>query len=356
MNNYAEPGEINSDMAKAQLMKIANYAKTMFNNLNSEDQLPDWVKSKITSASEHMGAVKHWMDYEMKGDMPLAKRGHLIKPSKVGVVMREFKEGRLYSSSGQKVTDRKQAIAIAMSEAGMSRKKMASGGTLTDVMSFEEFKRKLPVLHNVKWGDKDVEYVAKYNPYTDSTMYFKYGRRNSEKLSLAEAYKHYKYFAEQGREYAKGGEITDKTISDFMIALEESKIMSPGAHKNPAAIKTIKSIVTMSKSEYEAYIKELPNRKVEMIYTEFQDWKKTYARGGGVRKKRPTYAIMMSQFDNPQYVEVSSRDMAEAIEAFKRNGITPIASMIYFSNTAPYYYEKGGDLNVEYDLYGFSAR
>ena len=39
-----------------------------------------------------------------------------------------FKEGRLYSSSGQKVTDRKQAIAIAMSEAGMSRKKMAKGG------------------------------------------------------------------------------------------------------------------------------------------------------------------------------------------------------------------------------------
>jgi len=35
---------------------------------------------------------------------------------KVGVVMREFKEGKLKSSSGQKVTNPKQAIAIGLSE------------------------------------------------------------------------------------------------------------------------------------------------------------------------------------------------------------------------------------------------
>lgn len=36
--------------------------------------------------------------------------------------MHEFKEGDLKSSSGQKVTNEKQAIAIALSEAGVSRK------------------------------------------------------------------------------------------------------------------------------------------------------------------------------------------------------------------------------------------
>ncbi len=36
---------------------------------------------------------------------------------KIGEVMHEFKEGKLKSSSGQKVTDRKQAIAIGISEA-----------------------------------------------------------------------------------------------------------------------------------------------------------------------------------------------------------------------------------------------
>jgi len=36
---------------------------------------------------------------------------------KIHKVMKEEKEGTLRSSSGQKVTDRKQAIAIALSEA-----------------------------------------------------------------------------------------------------------------------------------------------------------------------------------------------------------------------------------------------
>ncbi|WP_417430526.1 DUF6496 domain-containing protein [Halpernia sp.] len=36
---------------------------------------------------------------------------------KIGKVMHEFKEGDLKSSSGKKVTNRKQAIAIGISEA-----------------------------------------------------------------------------------------------------------------------------------------------------------------------------------------------------------------------------------------------
>jgi len=43
--------------------------------------------------------------------------------SKVSRVMHEHKEGKLTSGSGKKVKSRKQAIAIAMSESGQSRKK-----------------------------------------------------------------------------------------------------------------------------------------------------------------------------------------------------------------------------------------
>lgn len=45
------------------------------------------------------------------------------KKRKVTKVMHEFKEGDLKSSSGAKVRKRKQAVAIALSEAGLSRKK-----------------------------------------------------------------------------------------------------------------------------------------------------------------------------------------------------------------------------------------
>jgi hypothetical protein len=47
------------------------------------------------------------------------KRRKYLKGSKekVHVVMSEFKRGTLHSGSGDKVTDRRQAIAIALSEA-----------------------------------------------------------------------------------------------------------------------------------------------------------------------------------------------------------------------------------------------
>jgi len=44
-------------------------------------------------------------------------KGREEKVEKVEKVMHEFKEGTLESGSGQMVTDRKQAIAIALSEA-----------------------------------------------------------------------------------------------------------------------------------------------------------------------------------------------------------------------------------------------
>lgn len=59
--------------------------------------------------------------------VPTSKKGFKkggktpAKEDKVALVMHEFKEGKLYSSSGRKVTDREQAIAIALSEAGVSK-------------------------------------------------------------------------------------------------------------------------------------------------------------------------------------------------------------------------------------------
>ena len=46
------------------------------------------------------------------------------KQAKVGKVMREYKEGTLHSGKGGPVVkSRKQAVAIAMSEAKMAKKK-----------------------------------------------------------------------------------------------------------------------------------------------------------------------------------------------------------------------------------------
>jgi hypothetical protein len=50
---------------------------------------------------------------------------------KIGKVMGEYKDGKLNSSSGQKVKSRDQALAIAMSEAGRSMPKRG-GRTATN--------------------------------------------------------------------------------------------------------------------------------------------------------------------------------------------------------------------------------
>jgi hypothetical protein len=58
---------------------------------------------------------------------PKTKMG---KQAKVGKVMKEYKAGELHSGSktGPAVTNRKQAVAIAMSEAGMTKKKPTKKG------------------------------------------------------------------------------------------------------------------------------------------------------------------------------------------------------------------------------------
>ncbi len=54
-----------------------------------------------------------------------APKTKAAKKKKVEIVMEEFKEGKLKSGSkkGPEVTNPRQAIAIAMSESGQSKKK-----------------------------------------------------------------------------------------------------------------------------------------------------------------------------------------------------------------------------------------
>ena len=52
-------------MAKSQLYNLAKYAIMLHDSLEDETQLEAWVQSKITIATEYMGKVKHYLEYEM---------------------------------------------------------------------------------------------------------------------------------------------------------------------------------------------------------------------------------------------------------------------------------------------------
>lgn len=70
----------------------------------------DSSKGILETIKEKIMAV---FDNDLVADKDLSE----AEQEKVGVVMKEFKEGELESGSGEKVTDPKQAIAIALSEA-----------------------------------------------------------------------------------------------------------------------------------------------------------------------------------------------------------------------------------------------
>lgn len=51
--------------AKMQLQKAAEYSIKLTQMMDDMTQLPSWVQSKITKASDYMSAVYHYLDYEM---------------------------------------------------------------------------------------------------------------------------------------------------------------------------------------------------------------------------------------------------------------------------------------------------
>lgn len=67
-------------------------------------------------------AMAKYLEHSNKLGAGAEKRRSLHGEAKIPVVMKEFKRGTLHSGSGQIVKDRKQAVAIAMSEAGKSKR------------------------------------------------------------------------------------------------------------------------------------------------------------------------------------------------------------------------------------------
>lgn len=89
---------------------------------------------------------------QIAGKLVYVKKAEDPKQAKVGVVMREFKNGTLKTPDGKKVTSRKQAIAIAMSEAGISKDEKMNYKELV-----EEHERVVDVLESPSHEDDKKE-------------------------------------------------------------------------------------------------------------------------------------------------------------------------------------------------------
>lgn len=71
-------GEV--DMARADLLKAAEYSSKLFDHIANVDSLDGWVAAKITKASDYLSSVFHHLDYQDNHDQVEDEEGEGIRP------------------------------------------------------------------------------------------------------------------------------------------------------------------------------------------------------------------------------------------------------------------------------------
>lgn len=56
-------------MTRAQLHHVSEYANHLHDMIRDEDDLPEWVQSKIAVMASQIGMIKHYLEYKiMRGE------------------------------------------------------------------------------------------------------------------------------------------------------------------------------------------------------------------------------------------------------------------------------------------------
>ena len=65
LKKVVEAGHEEGGMARGQLERAIDYATMLRDRIDSEDELPSWVQSKITLAQDYISKVKHYLEDEL---------------------------------------------------------------------------------------------------------------------------------------------------------------------------------------------------------------------------------------------------------------------------------------------------
>lgn len=129
--------------------------------------------------------------------------------AKIGYTMREFKEGKLKTSYGEKVTDEKQALAIALSKAGVEKKEYG-GAIEVGLKGFYNGKKRVPI---------------EISKITGANVYFINQETGEQKRSQKENFE---------RLFESGSDVTDSSPTHAMPIIDDT----PSPKKDDTKIST----------------------------------------------------------------------------------------------------------------------
>ena len=267
------------EMFKKKLLHIAKYAKAIMEELEKGVELMSWMESNLAVCADYMDGVYHQLDYKMGNRAKDVAADGIMMKDGGGVGVYENVNIPSLNKSGMVTNlfteNGKEMVAVELLngkgikiEASKVEKKYANGGGLgKKIESLEAEKKKLIEEWKIATGaEKD----KLYKKWQDVGIDLSYAQRDMYRNKEIEE--------------------RNKMTIDFMKALEEDGIMTPGSHKNKANVDSIKSIISMDGYEFSKYIKKVKDKKIDGIYREFQDWKQTYhsssmmANGGGIER------------------------------------------------------------------------
>lgn len=176
----------------------------------------EYLKGRTAAEEGSMGLNPNQTSTNAMDQLRWKKGGVVPKGGKVGKVMGEFNSGALKSSSGQKVTNRKQAMAIAMSEAGKSKMKKYNGKKGSEVYASGD------VPSNRRIGDDPFLNSRKGGVFTDEEM--KDGLTKEEIMRKTTPKE-----MPKDKKYAAGGKVGE---SKKMVKQEMAFMKKKGAPKS----------------------------------------------------------------------------------------------------------------------------
>jgi hypothetical protein len=63
--SHKKSGDSEGRMTRSQLYKIGNYAQSLHDIIRDDDDLPEWVQSKIAVMDNDIGKIKHYIEYKL---------------------------------------------------------------------------------------------------------------------------------------------------------------------------------------------------------------------------------------------------------------------------------------------------